>query len=108
MIYLTEMANLTEGLYWARKLIGEQDLGRSPWMIVCVVGAPPFLDGYVIAYRPDDIDGDEPWRMGYSKVEARSRRFWASEWEFGPRIDIPSDKDRVEYPPQQARERRVA
>ncbi len=109
MIYLTELANLTEGLYWARKLIGEEDLGRSQWIIVCVLGVPPFLDGYVIAYRPDKMsaDVDEPWQMGYTRTEGRSKRFWASEWEFGPRIDIPSEMDRVEFAPRSAKERMI-
>lgn len=100
MIYLTEPANLTEGLYWARRVLGEDGRGRSKWMIVCVVGAPPFLDGYVIAYRPDPSDPDEPWRMGYKGDDRHFRRLEAGEWQFGPRIDVPLDSGGVEYPPK--------
>lgn len=98
MIYLTELSNLTEGLYWARKITGEGDLGRSGWMVVCVVGVPPFLDGYVVTYRADMPNAaDDPWSSGRDR---KYEGFRATEWEFGPRIDIPSDKERAEFSPK--------
>lgn len=103
-VYLTELADLTEGLYWARRITGEADAGRGKWVIVCIVGVPPFLDGYTIAYQPDTAESnpDEPWRMGYTKSDRYDMRIRPSEWEFGPRIAIPAQNARTEYAPKPA------
>lgn len=102
MIYLTELSNLTEGLWWVREITGDRDLGRGPWVIAQVDGKAPFLQFGVAL----GLDALGLW--SYPGRRPGEHPFNPSCWEFGSRIDIPSDKDRVEYAPRQAQERQVA
>lgn len=106
MIWLTEYSKLTEGLYWARELKGEGDLGHGPWVIACVVGQSPFLDAYVVAVPAKDTATNEDiWTFGRSR---EPHPFRANRWEFGPRINTPANNERAEYPPMAATERVLA
>lgn len=100
MIFLTELSDLSEGLWWARKITGEGDLGREPWRIVEIYGSAPFLTMYELLAK---YEVDRSGRMGWGVCHTRLDPINANEWEFGPRIDVPSDKDRVEYAPKAER-----
>lgn len=95
MIYLTEPKNLTAGLWWAREIIGEPHHSkRGNWCLAQITGDSPFLIGRAVMYR--DIEGN--WLAAHPDLLVIRN---PGKFEFGPRIDIPSDKDRVEYAPQE-------
>jgi len=62
MIYLTEPSNLSAGLWWARQITGERDMGRSPWMIVQIRGVSPFLAARAVLSRYEPDEWHEPER----------------------------------------------
>lgn len=86
MIVLTELSALADGLYWARKITGDRDLGRGPWLIVQLQGGNPFLSLEIVF-----VSNGEDWK--YPKDARYPDVINPNEWEFGPRIDIPSGKD---------------
>ena len=85
-VRVTKREDLRQGLYWARQVkCGDGKLTKG-WQGVFIAGEPPFLYGYTVLFIGDD---------GYW-YPTRSRddiSFRSDEWEFGPRIDVPSDKE---------------
>lgn len=93
-IYLTEPKNLEAGLWWARRIRADRTTGRDAWFIAEVKGAVPFLSVRTVLY----CTSDHRWVEPSSELGAITD---TSALEFGPRIDIPSDKARAEYPPME-------
>lgn len=94
MIYLTEPKNLEAGLWWAREITGEKTRSLGPWLIVQLTGVSPFFSLSI-----EFVSGSEDWR--YPSDKRYPETVNPNSWEFGPRIDIPGDKERVEYAPKQ-------
>lgn len=92
-IYLTEPKKLTAGLWWARQITGDRDLGRGPWCIIHVAGSVPFLKARAVLVHYEPNDWCEPERSAAALV------LNPNEWEFGPQIEILSDKDWAEWRP---------
>lgn len=97
MIYLTEPKDLTAGLWWARQIRADRSTGRDSWLIVEVAGGFPFLRARVVLRRYESNGWDRP-KDDLGVIDD------PSAWEFGPRIEVPSDKDRAEYAPRPAQE----
>lgn len=97
MIYLTEAKDLSAGLWWARQITGDRDLGRGQWAIVEVAGKFPFLHARIVLY----CYASQEWGVPNKELRAIDN---PNSWEFGARVNVPGDKDRAEYPPRQAKE----
>jgi hypothetical protein len=88
---MTRPDELYAGVYWARRVVGE----NRAWAIVCIIGNQPFLDGF--AFIVPDLnqliasDGGRYYARRYDPYE--TFEFRAGEWEFGPRIDPPTEND---------------
>lgn len=102
MIYLTEPKDLTAGLWWARQK-PETPNGHGPWLIAGLLGTAPFLVFYLVVACNRN---SEEWtsQPNFTQHGRANNPLDLGKWEFGPRIDIPSGKDRAEYPPQMAKE----
>lgn len=101
MITLTEPQHLTAGLWWARRK-PEDGNPHGPWLIAGLLGTAPFLVFYLVV-APDKESGDWTSQPNYTKHGRGNNPLDLDKWEFGSRIDIPSDKDRAEYPPREAK-----
>lgn len=100
MIYLTEPKDLTAGLWWARQKPGQGN-NYGPWLVVGLLGQAPFLVFYLVV-APNKENGEWTSQPNYTQHGRANNPLDLDKWEFGPRLDIPSDKGRFEYPPQVA------
>lgn len=93
-IYLTEPKHLEAGLWWARlEEDNRRDGKHGDWVIVQVTGVFPFLKARAAFYcRPNS-----EWIVPTDELGIIDN---PNKWEFGPRVNVPSDKERAEYPPQ--------
>lgn len=93
-IYLTEPKDLTAGLWWARQGKLDCDYKKGAWSIAQVTGTFPFLRVCIVLYcRPSGEWVGPREELSYIENPA--------DYEFGPRIDVPSNKDTVEWMPQE-------
>ena len=83
----TPAEELRTGFWFARKIADVAMRGEEPWAICLIFGQFPFLRTRIVAYA-DDLD--ETVLMSslfHRKYEIEDPR----HWEFGPRIEFPSE-----------------
>lgn len=79
---LTPVEQVRKGFWFVRRINSDY-----PWGIAIVRGEFPFLTGITIAYA-DDVNGLNMDRiMGRQYFDITN----PNEWEFGPRIEFPSE-----------------
>lgn len=97
-VYLTEPANLQEGLYWARRMPDKPN-PHGPWIMIGLIGHSPFLVFYQVVSFNQERHEWSP-HANYCKDGTRVENpLDPSRWEFGPRIDPPSKWANLTYPP---------
>lgn len=69
-----------------------------PWLIAGLLGTAPFLVFYLVV--APNKDGEWTSQPNFTPHGRANNPLDLTKWEFGPRIKIPSDKDRVEWPEQ--------
>lgn len=84
---LTPVEQIRKGLWFVRRITGEQDLGRSSWAIGMIQGEFPFLHGRVVVYS-EDIRGLDMDRILRGSHEITN----PNEWEFAEKIEFPEEE----------------
>lgn len=85
---LTPVEQIRKGLWFVRRITGEQDLGRDPWAIAMIQGEFPFLYGKTVVHS-EDINGYNIDRVLHRSHEITN----PNEWEFGEKIEFPNDNE---------------
>lgn len=83
---LTPAKELSRGLWFARQVTGEEDLGRGPWSIAVIMGDFPFLYGRAYFYENDSEERRVDRMLRYEGEIDNP-----NEWEFGEKIEFPTE-----------------
>lgn len=78
IIKITPKENLVSGIWFSRKMLKVTGIKKN-WCIAIIYGESPFLQGTTISFQSNQ-----------QIITSRILDF--NEWEFGPRIEFPSNE----------------